>query len=49
MNLKKIYKKHTRFSVGSYVVDGIKYYEENYINFLENKINELDEIKRKIS
>tara|TARA_R110000851_G_C12649315_1_gene519992 strand:- start:219 stop:368 length:150 start_codon:yes stop_codon:yes gene_type:complete len=49
MNLKKIYKKHTRLSVGSYVIDSIKYYEENYVNFLENKINELDKIKKKVS
>tara|TARA_R110000737_G_C14306352_1_gene437009 strand:- start:101 stop:250 length:150 start_codon:yes stop_codon:yes gene_type:complete len=38
MNLKKKYKEHTRLSIGTYVIDGVKYYEESYINYLENKI-----------
>jgi len=38
MDLKEEYEKQSRFSVGTYRIDNISYYEEDYVKWLENKV-----------
>lgn len=42
MDLQKIYKDVSGYDVGIYTIDNTKYYSEDYVKWLENKLKHID-------
>ncbi len=39
MNYEHMYKKETGYDVGKYRIDNYTYYEEDYVKWLEEQLN----------